>query len=221
VLIDPVSAYLGKTDSFRQTQVRNVITPMADLAAETRVAIIGVMHFNKKTDVTNVMMRISDSLAFGAVARHVYGVVRDTADDGGRRIMVRGKNNLAHVKDKALAYYIDAKFDGMSADEPPVEVFAPFVVWEKEHVDVTATEMMTAAATNKAPTARDDAKKFLGDFLASGPAAAKEVEEAAEANGVSRRTLFRAKGELKVVAKKEGREGGWTWQLPDSSTKET
>jgi putative DNA primase/helicase len=114
VLIDPLSAYLGKTDSFRQTQVRNVITPIGDLASETRVAIIGVMHFNKKTDVTNVMLRISDSLAFGAVARHVYGVVRDTNDDGGRRIMVKGKNNLVQVKDKALAYYIDSKSVGMS-----------------------------------------------------------------------------------------------------------
>ena len=37
VLIDPVSAYLGKTDSFRQTEVRNVITPLADLASELRV----------------------------------------------------------------------------------------------------------------------------------------------------------------------------------------
>ena len=42
-----------------------------------KVAIIAVMHFNKKMDVTNALLRISDSLAFGAVARHVYGVIDD------------------------------------------------------------------------------------------------------------------------------------------------
>jgi hypothetical protein len=217
VLIDPVSAYLGKTDSFRQTEVRNVVTPLTDLASETRVAIIGVLHFNKKTDVTNVMLRISDSLAFGAVARHVYGIVRDTNDDDdGRRIMVRGKNNLAQVKDKALAYYINSKSVGMSADAPPVEVFAPYVVWEKEHVDVTASEALSAAAANKTPTARDEAKKFLADLLANGPLPSKDVEEAAEANGISRRTLFRAKAALKnIIVKKDADDGGWTWRLTE------
>ena len=70
VLIDPISAYLGvgKVDSFRGTDVRAVLTPLTTLAVETKVAVIGVMHFNKKTDVTNALLRISDSLAFGAVA---------------------------------------------------------------------------------------------------------------------------------------------------------
>ena len=70
VLIDPISAYLGvgKVDSFRGTDVRAVLTPLTTLAVDTKVAVIGVMHFNKKTDVTNALLRISDSLAFGAVA---------------------------------------------------------------------------------------------------------------------------------------------------------
>jgi hypothetical protein len=33
-------------------------------------------------------------------------------------------------------------------------------------------------------------------------------------NGIAERTLFRAKKELNVIAKKDG-GGGWTWQLPD------
>lgn len=51
------------------------------------------MHFNKKSDVTNVVLRISDSLAFPAVARHVYGVVDDAENE--RKLLVKGKNNLA------------------------------------------------------------------------------------------------------------------------------
>src|SRR6185503_13492105 len=79
VLIDPMSAYLGvgKMDSFRTTDVRAVLGPVIELATELKITIIGVMHFNKKVDVTNALLRISDSLAFGAAARHVYGVVND------------------------------------------------------------------------------------------------------------------------------------------------
>jgi putative DNA primase/helicase len=64
ILIDPLSAYLGhgKVDSFRTTEVRAVLGPVCELAAELKVAIIGVMHFNKKTDVTNALLRVSDSL---------------------------------------------------------------------------------------------------------------------------------------------------------------
>jgi hypothetical protein len=49
-------------------------------------------------------------------------------------------------------------------------------------------------------------------MLASGPKPSPEIEEAAEADGISRRTLFRAKKELGVRAKKE--EGGWYWHPP-------
>ena len=42
-----------------------------------------------------------------------------------------------------------------------------------------------------------------------------EIEEAAEANGIAERTLFRAKSELNVIAKKDGRGGAWTWRLPE------
>jgi len=39
--------------------------------------VLGVLHFNKKAEVTNAMLRISDSLAFAATARHCYVVVDD------------------------------------------------------------------------------------------------------------------------------------------------
>jgi hypothetical protein len=38
--------------------VRAVLGPVVDLAAEIKVAIVGIMHFNKKIDITNVLLRI-------------------------------------------------------------------------------------------------------------------------------------------------------------------
>ena len=45
VLSDPIFAFLGvgKVDSYRTTDVRAVLGPVADFAAELKVAMIGIM----------------------------------------------------------------------------------------------------------------------------------------------------------------------------------
>jgi hypothetical protein len=212
VLIDPISAYLGtgKIDSFRTTDVRAVLGPLVDLANELGVAFVGIMHFNKKMDVTNALLRISDSLAFGAAARHVYAVVDDAENK--RKLLVRAKNNLAPAT-KALAYSFSVREVGRDAKTDQT-IYAPHVIWHPKHVDVTASEAMQAATEAKSPTARDEAKKFLADLLANGPVTKNDIEEAAQANGVAERTLFRANSSLKIIAKKDGPNGEWTWRLP-------
>src|SRR4029077_20705512 len=125
VVIDPITAYLGfgTVDSFRTADVRAVLTPLVTLAAEMKVAMIAVMHFNKKMDVTNALLRISDSLAFGAVARHVYGVIDDSENE--RKLFVRAKNNVAaKIKNKTLAY----RFGALVVDkdeETGADIMAP------------------------------------------------------------------------------------------------
>jgi Bifunctional DNA primase/polymerase, N-terminal/AAA domain len=218
VLIDPISAYLGigKIDSFRGTDVRAVLTPLINLAAELRVAIVAVMHFNKKIDVTNALLRISDSLAFGAVARHVFGVIDDEEHE--RKLFVRAKNNVAaRSKNKTLAYRFGAREVGVDKATGKV-IWAPHIVWDPQYVDVTAVEAMQAAADSKSPGARDAAQKFLREMLAAGPVAKQEIEEAAKANCISDATLRRAKDALNIVAKKSDFKAGWTWQLPEQTT---
>jgi hypothetical protein len=219
VEIDPVSAYLGlgKVDSYRTSDVRAVLGPLKDLAEELAVGIIGIMHFNKKIDVTNVLLRVSDSLAFVAAPRHVFGAIDDP--DNGRKLVVRAKNNLtdADQKKKSLAFHFDVKQVGVDArNDKPIQ--APFIVWEPGYVDVTATEALSAANQNKAPGAFHDAKEFLRDILVAGGGRApkEDIEEAAEAEKIAARTLWRAKKALKVQAEKEQGvpQGRWFWVLP-------
>jgi putative DNA primase/helicase len=223
VTIDPVGAYLGvgKIDSFRGNDVRGVLMPLKALAEETCISIIGVMHFNKKTDVTNALLRISDSLAFGAVARHVYGVIDDAENK--RKLFVRAKNNASpKSKDKTLSYHFGARVVGTDATTGR-EIWAPYVEWEPNYVDVTAIEAMQAAADNKSPGARTEAKEFLLEYLADGPMPGKAVDDAAEAHGISKRTLMRARAELdiRIIKRGFGKDGEWYWQLrpkPDPDT---
>jgi hypothetical protein len=191
--------------------VRAVLGPIKEFADELKVSILGIMHFNKKVDVTNALLRISDSLAFGATARHVYAVVDDAENK--RKLFVKGKNNLAPPDTKAIAYNFGAREIGPD----PVTgkpIWAPHIIWHPEHVDVTATEAMQAVNENKSPVAKDNAKRFLEDLLADGPVKQTEVEDAAKANMISNATLRRAKEELKIVAEKDGYQGPWMWKLP-------
>jgi putative DNA primase/helicase len=211
---DPFSAYLGRgrVDTYRTNEVRAVLGPLAELAAETNLSIIGVLHFNKKTDVTNAMLRISDSLAFVAASRSAYAVVAD--DENQRKLLVRAKNNLAPASlDKALAYYCAVESVGKDPDTGET-ITAPHVIWHPHYIDVTTTEAMQAAADNKSPGQLDDAKTFLAELLDEGPVA----EKLAEREDISKRTLRRAKKRLSIeTAKERGCDPGrgvWFWRLP-------
>jgi putative DNA primase/helicase len=218
IVIDPIAAYLGigKIDSFRATDVRAVLGPLKEFAEELRIFILGVMHFNKKLDVTNLLLRVSDSLAYTAAARHVYGIVDDADND--RKLFVKGKNNLAPREQKTLAF-------GFGVCEVGVDkrtgnpIHRPHIVWHTDSVDITATEALRAIAESKSPSARDNAKHFLEVLLSSGPIGSNNVKEAAKENGISLGTLRRAAENLGVDIKKDGplnekNEITWRWHLP-------
>jgi hypothetical protein len=220
--IDPVTAYLGTgkdgVDSFRDTDVRAVLGPLVHLASEHRIAIIAIMHFNKKIDVTNALLRISNSLAFGGVARHVFAITKD--ETNARRLMARAKNNIAsEANNKTLAFHFETRQVGKDwRDGRPIE--APFIVFDPGYVDVTATEALLAVNQNKSPGVLDDAKEFLRDILVAGGGHAPkiDIEDAAEAEKITAITLRRAKKALKIRAEKErSPTGKWYWVLPDET----
>jgi putative DNA primase/helicase len=221
VIIDPVSAYLGvgKVNNSSTTDVRAVLAPLTKLAEQKRISVIGIMHFNKKADVTNAMLRIADSLAYVAAARHVYVVVDDSENDKAR-LFVKAKNNLAPDK-HALRFMVGTRMVGIDPDTQE-DIWAPHVLWDSEHVEVTATEAMEAAESGggSARARRKEAEEFIKTRLANGPVPTKEIEEEAKAHGISvTGALRRARTELGVsVFKQPGKtDSGWFWEMPKVS----
>ena len=49
IVVDPISAYLGGTDTHRNADVRALLTPLIKLAQRHDVAIVAVSHLNKGT----------------------------------------------------------------------------------------------------------------------------------------------------------------------------
>jgi DNA polymerase I-like protein with 3'-5' exonuclease and polymerase domains len=222
IVVDPISAYLGigKVDSFRATDVRAILSPLKQFAEDLELGVLGVLHFNKKTDITNLMLRVSDSLAYSAASRHVYGIVSD--EDNKRKLFVRGKNNIARAEQKTLAFNFGELEVGTSKKTGRT-VRAPHLVWHPEPVDITATEALRALAESKSPSALDNAKQFLNVLLSDGPVGVKDVHEAREEHGISKMTLKRAREQLGIDPKKDGpknEKGEITWRWHPAAKKE-
>jgi RecA-family ATPase len=214
VIIDPMSAYfgVGKVDGRSATDVRGVLTPLKRLAEELQVAVIGVAHFNKKDEVKSALLRVSDSIAYVAAARHVYAVL-DHPEDNTSKLFIKAKNNLAPDK-KALRYGFGVRTVGHDA-KLGVDIEAPFVVWHQQHVELTANEAMQAA-TGQSGYAKREAREFLLERLQEGPAKADDVIAEARQNGIAEKTLYRAKKELGIRSRKTSArfDGAWSWELP-------
>jgi hypothetical protein len=220
IIIDPISAYLGvgKVNSSSTSDVRAILAPLKELAEKKRISVIGIMHFNKKADVTDAMLRISDSLAYVAAARHVHVVLVDP-ENKDARLFAKAKNNLARDK-HALRFFIDEVRVGHD-DEAEVEIRAPRIVWDSKHVEVTANEIMETEAGNSGRANRKDAEDFLSKRLAWGPVPTDDIEEEAKAHGISvSGALKRARQKLGVEAfKEEGKlDGRWFLKLPEKQS---
>lgn len=205
VCIDPLSAYLGKScDSWKDDQVRRVLGPLATLAEETNVAVIGLAHFNKNTASATSVMRVLGSVAFVNAARAVWVVWPDN-DDPSRKLLLRSKGNLSEPL-WGLAYRI--------VGNP--ETRQPHLEWEDAQVSMSADQAM---APLKPPTATEEAATWLRELLAEGPKPQTEIKLAAEMDGHSWSTVKRAKDRVGVDSKPV-REGdkvkSWAWSLRSS-----
>ena len=76
VVIDPITAYMGDTDSHKNADVRGLLAPLSELAARYDTAIIAISHLTKAVGA-KALMRVTGSLAFVAAARAAYLVTND------------------------------------------------------------------------------------------------------------------------------------------------
>jgi hypothetical protein len=203
VVVDPVTAYLGKTDSHRNADIRGLLAPLSELAGRYRVAMVAVTHLNKGGG-SNALYRAMGSLAFVAAARAVWLVVRDE-ENPSRRLFLSAKNNIA-PEGTGLAYSLEPR-----VGDPGMAV----VAWEAVPVTVTANEALTVdQSRHDKPTERDTATDWLRELLASGPLPATEVKGEANSAGFAWATLRRAKERLGIRPRKSGFDAGWIWELP-------
>jgi putative DNA primase/helicase len=202
IVFDPLSAYLGAADSHRESDVRQVLGPVSQLASDRHVAILGIAHLNKN-EGHSAMARILGSTGIVAASRSVYM----TLSIDGQLMLLPTKNNLAKHED--AGGYIYAIRSATVADGIETSV----IEWTGES-DLWANEaMQQEAAESRAPKMME-AKEFLADLLANGPQMQETIEVAAREKGISFRTVRRAQKELDYTSHKHGFGGGWKWYSP-------
>ena len=197
VIIDPISAHMGNTDSHNGAEVRGVMAELGMLAARYRVALLVVTHLNKNSAASGIN-RVAGSGAFVAVARSSWGVVSDPQDRD-RRKMLPIKNNLAQDV-CGLAYTLE---DGR-------------VVWEKEPVKETFNDALADAEAGRGTDrGGEDVAGFLAELIGPGkePMRVTAIMDDGRAAGFTPYAIRRAAKLLKVRPFRQGYQGPVLWTL--------
>src|SRR5262249_17464631 len=81
LIVDPVGNSVSG-DSHKNGEVRRGLQPLVTFGHELRAAVLGVSHFSKGTAGRDPLDRLTGSLAFGALARLVFGAAKKTDSQG-------------------------------------------------------------------------------------------------------------------------------------------
>lgn len=197
IILDPISAYLGGTDSHVNAKVRALLAPLAGLSQNLRIAVVAVDHLSKSN--RPALYRPNGSIAFTAAARAVWFFAKNP-DDPAQRLMLPGKLNLAPDQ-TGLSYTLNEKAPG-----------SVVVAWG-DAVSATADSVLQPEAAEER-SERLEAMDWLRGHLSSGPIPAKQIQGEANKAGLAWRTVRRAKDTLGIISSKDAFESGWYWNLP-------
>ena len=183
LIVDPVVAFLDAgVMTSSDPSVRRALLPLAQLAERRGCAVLLVRHLNKQAN-KRALYRGGGSIGLLGACRAGWLVAEDPQTPG-RRVLAQVKNNLAPPQ-PSLAFEVRPR-----AGAPPA------LAWLGDSPR-TADELVGLAGPAE-PSPREQAKTFLAAFLRDGPRTTKAIWEAAQRQGLTKRTLRRARQELEV-----------------------
>jgi AAA domain len=206
VVIDPLlSAISDVLDTHVNRQVRRALDPLARMADTTGAVIAGIAHFSKSSG-TDASSLITGSGAFKDVARFIFAFAADETD--GTHVMTQTKNSLGISDLPSLKYRMIEAVVPTPSGDAKVGQF----VFDGE-ADRTVRDIL-GTRNGEEQDEKTRATDYLKAALASGPRQTKEVEEEArEEEGITKRTLERARKSLRIPAAKRGTT--WWISLPE------
>lgn len=192
-IIDPLVGFLGaKVDMHRANEVRVVMAKLAALAKNHNCAILLIRHLNKGGSA-KVLYRGMGSIDFTAAVRSIL-LAGHEGNNLSERALVHIKCNVAPLGE-SIGFMLG-------------DVFC----WTGQSTLTADRILEVEGRTPKLTEAID----FLGDTMVGGePILAIDIFKAAKEEGISERTLKRAKSRLHI---KSGKESGvWYWYLGEKT----
>jgi putative DNA primase/helicase len=204
IIMDPVTEYLGKADSYKNAEVRSAFAPLIAFGQDRHIAFLGVTHYSKM-EKTSAANKISGSTGFNAVARQVWHLIQD----GSERLFVAGKANLTS-EHSGLAYTVQAT----TVKHKDKELSAVKIEFKPDPVYEDADDVMIRLW--RKPGKAETAESWLRLQLAEGPKEVHEIERLAKEADIKWHTVLRAKEALNVVSDQIGKGKGRKslWRLP-------
>ncbi len=139
VVIDPISSYLGGADSHRNDRMRELLDPLAAVAAKHRVAMIAVTHPPKGRS-QDPRDHFIGSVAFNAAARASFLIERDPLKNY-RRLLLQVKNNLC-PEAGTLAFSIAQR-------EVAPNVNGLYAIFEPNHAPLSVRDLLVGRSARR------------------------------------------------------------------------
>jgi hypothetical protein len=222
LILDPLTSRVdAKLDTHRDAETRRALEPLAALADQADLGIIGLIHHNKssQTDPLNLVMA---SKAFTAVARSVHTIIRDPEDESGQaRLLGTSKNNLGTTDLPVLRFIIESH-EVPTTDGP---ASTGKIKWIENAQGTIVDAVRRAAEPIRDRTAAAEAVDWLTDYMLTqgGRAASADVKRAGFKAGHSEDSLKRARKSLglKVVQRGFPRATIWVDEQSEHTSQST
>lgn len=207
LIVDPISAYMGSADSYKNSEVRGMLDPLINLAQQRNFGVLLISHLTKGRSAGSPLMSVQGSVALPALARNVWGITKDP-DEPERRLFMDMKNNLAKARSGLSFTILPAEVESEDEDFPGT-IETSMVVWEGEAVTMSTEEAFEGNLEEREE--KKEAREFLKMVLSHGPVPSKELEKDAHEAGYNMQMLHRLKKGMGIEVKRMGR--GWCWEL--------
>lgn len=213
VVIDPLSAFLGDVETYKESSVRGVLTPLNHLAQETGAAIVAIRHWSKTGNQKSTHRGLG-SIGFSAVTRSLIQFARHPSKDG-TFVIALAKGNLAK-KEHSITYRIESRTAVVNGHE----ISTSGILWS-DSSNLTAEELSSETYCRDERFLQTEIAQFLLTELEAGGGIRKAVDMIKLGNrlGFSSTAMARARSKLGIRSRKIGgpSSGGsqWVWVHPD------
>jgi len=210
LVIDPLLGHINTRliSAFKDEQLReHMMTPLARIAQANDCAVLGVMHFNKRSEGL-ALQRVSGSQGgITGPARSVLFMMRSPEEEE-QRVLAHVKSNYGK-KAASLVYEVEEHM--LEIKERMVS--HPHLRYVGE-ANYSAEDLLAGFAD---PGRVREAMEFFQVELANGPRPSKELRAAAKEVEMSDYAWNTAKKKLGIVARKSDFAGGWELSLPETT----
>lgn len=200
VIIDPLFSFTGKINLNNDNEIRSITDELKRLAERFQCVILGIRHIGKSKGFGDARNAGLNGIGWRASARSVLLIGKNPENEL-QKALCQTKSNLGEKYQKSIGF----------------EIKSGQFFWTGE--STLTQETMLSAFRSESGNERNEkqsAIEFLQDILSDGEKLSTEIFIEAKQNGISNRTLSRAKSELNIKSRKEGfKPTKWFWRLPE------